>query len=157
MMQIPGYPAYYATEAGEIYSTISSKLLAQGVGSNGRPMVGLRYAKGKYRTVYVHVAVCEAFHGPRPEGLEVSHLDGDMLNNCPDNLRWETRSQNFQRRKDHGTDDRGLNNSRACMTTEKLEQVRTLRASGMTHAAIAAKLGVSRTTVSRILNGLRYV
>lgn len=155
MRQIPGYPDYYATKDGRVYSTITSKYLAPALAS-GRPKVVLRYAKGKYRNVMVHVAVCEAFHGPRPDRLEVSHLDGNMLNNHADNLRWESRSDNFQRRKDHGTDDRGYRNSRAVLTPDKVRVLRSLRADGWTMQAIADRLGVSRPTVSRVINGERY-
>ena len=39
----------------------------------------------------VHQAVCLAFHGPPPEfGLHVKHINGDALDNTPDNLRWST-------------------------------------------------------------------
>jgi len=39
----------------------------------------------------VHRLVCEAFHGPAPEGKNiVLHLDEDATNNKPCNLRWGT-------------------------------------------------------------------
>lgn len=52
---------------------------------------------------HVHVLVAEAFHGPRPLGCEVRHLDGDSLNNCADNLRWGTKSENTMDQIRHGT------------------------------------------------------
>ncbi|WP_167757036.1 NUMOD4 motif-containing HNH endonuclease [Amycolatopsis sp. CFH S0078] len=52
---------------------------------------------------FVHVMVCEAFHGPRPEGMEVRHLDGDSRNNRADNLAWGTQSENMYDRVRHGT------------------------------------------------------
>lgn len=52
------------------------------------------WLKGK---VYpVHRLVCEAFHGPRPEGLVTLHLDGDPTNNRSENLAWGTQSKNIQ-------------------------------------------------------------
>jgi len=42
----------------------------------------------------VHVAVCEAFHGKRPEGMVVDHIDEDRVNNHYKNLRWVTQSEN---------------------------------------------------------------
>lgn len=51
----------------------------------------------------VHRLVCEAFNGPAPERTEVSHLDGDSLNNVADNLAWETHEENMQRTREHGT------------------------------------------------------
>jgi hypothetical protein len=44
----------------------------------------------------VHRLVCEAFHGPAPEGLPVViHLDEDATNNRPENLKWGTQKENL--------------------------------------------------------------
>lgn len=44
----------------------------------------------------VHRLVCEAFHGPAPQGKEyVLHLDEDAHNNRPENLRWGTQKENL--------------------------------------------------------------
>ena len=52
--------------------------------------------KPEGRTVRVHQAVCEAFHGPKPfEGAVVMHLDEDNGNNRPENLAWGTQQQNL--------------------------------------------------------------
>nr|WP_232111245.1 HNH endonuclease signature motif containing protein [Nocardia wallacei] len=46
----------------------------------------------KLRTA--HSLVAEAFIGPRPEGLQVCHNDGDPTNNMLANLRYDTPSEN---------------------------------------------------------------
>jgi len=57
-----------------------------------------------YANVWIHQAVCRAFHGPRPSGLyEVAHIDGDKLNNKAENLRWATKKENEADKKIHGT------------------------------------------------------
>jgi hypothetical protein len=44
----------------------------------------------------VHRLVCEAFHGPAPEGMSVViHIDEDATNNKPENLRWGTQKENL--------------------------------------------------------------
>ena len=52
----------------------------------------------------VHVLVLEAFSGPRPEGCEARHLDGDRHNNAAANLAWGTPEQNWEDRRSHGRD-----------------------------------------------------
>lgn len=54
-----------------------------------------RYAK-------VHHLVLEAFVGPRPEGLECCHADGDFTNNRLENLRWDTSTENNLDQVRHG-------------------------------------------------------
>lgn len=105
----------------------------------------------------VHNLVCLAFHGPKPgDNYTVSHENGDRLDNRAENLCWETQGDNLHRKIIHGTHDRGTNNSRACLTEENVQNIRTLLAQGHTHQSIADTFGVSRTTVSRIKNNSRY-
>jgi len=54
------------------------------------------------KTVYTHKLVCEAWHGPRPEGMQCRHLDGDPLNCTPENLRWGTPKENSADTLRHG-------------------------------------------------------
>ena len=43
----------------------------------------------------VHSLVALAFHGPRPEGLDVAHGNCVKTDNRPSNLRYCTRSENL--------------------------------------------------------------
>jgi HNH endonuclease len=156
MNEVELYKGYFVREDGSVRSTFGNgRILKQSVGANGRPQVGL-VIDGKARTKYIHVLVCEAFYGPRPSGMEASHKDGNILNNHKDNLVWETRSQNLNRRILHGTHDRGFNNSRACLTRENVEDIHYWKGIGLTDKEIANRLGVSRTTVIRVKKGQRY-
>lgn len=73
--------------------------LAASVAGNGYPMIKVRN-----KTWYVHALVMETFVGPRPEGSEIRHLDGDRCNNRVDNLKYGTHSENMMDRERHGTD-----------------------------------------------------
>lgn len=46
------------------------------------------------RHAYVHMLVCEAFHGPRPADRFACHRDDDADNNTAANLYWGTRAEN---------------------------------------------------------------
>ena len=61
------------------------------------------YTQGKNKIRYVHSLVAESFIGPRPEGMEVCHNDGDPTNNHLDNLRYGTSSGNELDKVRHGT------------------------------------------------------
>ena len=77
---------------------LSTPLLQQ----TGYPFVKLsNHGKNQVRTV--HSLVAEAFFGPRPEGTEVCHGDGNPTNNHVDNLRYGTRSENELDKLRHGT------------------------------------------------------
>jgi hypothetical protein len=65
---------------------------------NGFLMTDLIDNKGKRNTVYPHKAVALAFiPNPKPRKQKVViHLDGDISNNCVENLRWSTFSESIK-------------------------------------------------------------
>lgn len=58
--------------------------------------------KGSRR--YIHDLVLSAFVGPRPDGYQARHLDGDSKRNVIENLAWGTVSENSRDKQRHGTD-----------------------------------------------------
>jgi len=58
---------------------------------------------GLQRTHTVHSLVMQAFVGPRPDGMEVRHLDGDPTNSRLSNLAYGVPSENALDRVRHGT------------------------------------------------------
>lgn len=48
-------------------------------------------------TKYVHDLVAEQFIGPRPEGYDIDHVDGNRSNNHYTNLEYVTRQENIRR------------------------------------------------------------
>lgn len=69
---------------------------------NGYQQVALR-RDGRSISRLVCQLVCEAFHGPRPDGMEVRHLDGVSSHDHAANLRWGTHLENMQDVRLHGT------------------------------------------------------
>lgn len=73
-------------------------LLKPGTVQSGHQLVVL----GRTQNRLVHRLVLEAFVGPKPDGMECCHNDGDPANNRVDNLRWDTRSANILDDYKHG-------------------------------------------------------
>lgn len=88
---------YYMTKDGKVLN-ISKKieLKLEKIGNYLR-FSGAYNLKGKH--FLVHRAVWEAFNGPIPEKYDIDHIDGNPLNNCLDNLRAVTHSENLKNRK----------------------------------------------------------
>lgn len=81
--------------------------------SGGRvlsPYAGDHYVKvrlkvdGAGSTKNVHSLVAAAFLGPRPDGTEVCHINGDGHDNRASNLRYDTHRANSLDRTAHGVD-----------------------------------------------------
>lgn len=113
--EISGHPGYEAGSSGHIRSvdrvimrsngipqTVKSRVLRPAVmKKSGHLQVSLSL-DGVPHTYCVHALVCETFHGPRPEGMECRHLNGDPSDNRAENLQWGTSSENHLDRVRHG-------------------------------------------------------
>lgn len=157
---IPGVSRYEAGSDGEIYSFCMAggcsdkarKLSASPDGSgDGRRRVHIHGHDGVSRLVAV--LVCSAFHGPRPEGADCSHLDGDRTNDVPENLRWETRAENESRKRKHGTVARGRRNGAAKLQDVQVREIKRLYRRGLSQSELARVAGVSRSTMQSLLKG----
>lgn len=72
------------------------------VDGKGYPRVAL-YKDNRQKHPNVHVLVMEAFVGPRPEGMQVCHNNGDRLDCRLENLRYGTDRENKLDTVKHGT------------------------------------------------------
>src|SRR5699024_9726058 len=77
-------------------------ILASATNAKGYRVVDL-YRDGVAYRYRVHVLVLETFTGPRPEGLEARHLNGNPGDNRVGNLEWNTHSVNMLDKARHGT------------------------------------------------------
>ncbi len=101
----------------------------------------------KRHSVYIHRLVCEAWHGPQPEGCEVRHLDGNKTNNVPENLKWGTRQQNIHDNAAHGVMPIGSNHGMAMLTED---QVRAIRADSRGYKRLAKVYGCTPSNIYMI-------
>jgi hypothetical protein len=63
--------------------------------TGSRPKVNL-WLDGARKTIQVGALVLGAFIGPRPDGMECCHGDGNSLNSELSNLRWDTHLANLE-------------------------------------------------------------
>lgn len=159
---LPEIIGYAAGSDGHIYSflrpaaiinrqpkyRLTPHRMKPGTGKTGYLYMGVRWRGLKYH--FVHRLVCSAFHGPCPDGMECSHLNGDRADNRPQNLRWETGADNQRRRNDHGTILRGMDHPGVKLTEDQVIEIRSLPATS-TQDEIAEKYGVNRATISLIV------
>ena len=97
MKEIEGYPGYFITEDGQVFSEKSNKFLKLVSNSDGYLVLNL-FNNGQRTHCKVHRLVSKAFvENPNPENYnEVNHIDGNKLNNYHTNLEWCNHSMNMR-------------------------------------------------------------
>ena len=156
---IPGYEPCAASSAGRVRGMRGHVLKPWCAGSARQYFY---VSLGAQRKAGVHVLVCEAFHGPRPSPLhEVAHEDGDSTNNAADNLRWALHQSNVDDQRRHGTLHppclRGEAHGRAKLTAETVARLRGRKFHYGEVVELAARHGVSASTIHRAASGRTWV
>lgn len=106
---------------------------------------------------HVHSLVLGAFVGPRPEGMECCHNDGDPSNNELSNLRWDTPAANARDRHLHGTLLHGAACPIARLTDSEAATIRRAHASGGASILdLSKRFNVSTTSVRDVVRGNTY-
>jgi hypothetical protein len=104
--------------------------------------------------------VLEAFVGPRPQGAQCRHLDGDAKNNRAENLRWGTQAENEADKRRHGTYYtgprggllRGGANPAAKLTESSVRTLRRLHRTGLYKQEVLGRAyGVEQTVISNVV------
>lgn len=109
---------------------------------------------GRKTTRAVHRLVSEAFLGPRPDGLEVRHINGVKTDNRPGNLRYGTKKENAWDRTLHGTQQRGTDFPNSKLDYVKAKAIRYLYASDdFSYSDLALTFGVDDRTIRKVVSG----
>jgi hypothetical protein len=115
------------------------------------------YAKVKlyYKSVSVHQIIAVMKYDVKCVGLVVNHIDGNKLNNKPENLEVVTQAENAQHSYDvlNRKSVKGARHGRAKLTAE---QVAHIIASTDTMTNLAKQFNVSIATISLIKKGKRW-
>lgn len=107
MREIPGYPGYYVTEDGDVFSmrSVECRPLVKQL-HKGYYHVFVKHGFGRKTKVKmpVHQLVLMAYVGPKPFAEAVTrHLNGNCLDNHISNLMWGTVKENVQDSLKHKT------------------------------------------------------
>lgn len=146
---------YEVSDLGHVRRGPTGRILKPGIHPKGYCTVVLS-GRGKRMSVLIHRLVLEAFVGPRPDGLEARHRDGDPTNNRLDNLLWGTSSDNENDKRRHGTMQYGERNGMTKLTEEQVREIISRHANGESQRALAVAFGIRQPQVSRIVTGRRW-
>lgn len=126
------------------------KILAPQKLKNGYLEVYLCRGKGKkHRTI--HSLVAEVFLGPRPEGHDVLHKDGNRENNDVANLGYNTRAENL-----HSTYSYGGKQATGKLSLNDVDEIRDRLSKGELCADIAKTFGVTTRAIQHIRDGRNF-
>lgn len=162
---VPGYEGRYDVSADgqimrvkNVHGATPGRLIGQDVDARGYLRVTLLGGhRGTAKGFFIHRLVAAAFLGPRPQGLQVNHKDGDKSNNAIDNLEYVTPKQNIEHAERLGLrpKKRGVEHPGARLTDDDVRAIRRRRPNEPL-AVLAAEYGIGIAQVSRIASRLRW-
>lgn len=150
---LPSDDAYEVSSEGRVrsYRRNPPRLIWGGDQDGYRRIV----IRGRKR--YFHDMVAEAFLGPRPDGLDVCHLNGIRWDNRVANLRYGTRKENVADARRHGTLMAGEGHYASILTWAQVREIRALWATReLSQYKIAERFGVSRSCVQAIIENRNW-
>ena len=106
------------------------------------------------KTFSVHVLVCAAFLGVRPNGYDINHKNLIKTDNRLENLEYVTKKENSQHLLKNGRKigAAGEKHWNCKLTPEAVQEIRRRVKSGETKKAVAASYGLPPSTVSYVCN-----
>ena len=128
------------------------KRLAMRVGIRGYALARLS-RRGRSFENSVHILVCQAFHGLKPEPKShAAHRNDVKTDNRPSNLYWASPEENYRDRDRNGKTPRGSQNGATKLTSDEVLEIRRAYvAKELRQYELADKFGVHRTTIRDIL------
>ena len=133
---IPGFENYQVSNYGDIYSNVrkKGKHLKSMEDKDGYLYVIIKQKLKVYKHRYIHQLVLLTYIGPCPNGMECSHIDNNVKNNCISNLEYIPHLHNMRKRYENGTysDYMGYR-----LNQEEIQEIINLYASGETIKKIA--------------------
>lgn len=151
----PQCPNYEVSNLGRVRHAMKGTIKGSPVARNGYRVVNL-WQRGVGRVYTVHSLVAEAFVGERPKGWSVNHIDGDKMNNLPENLEYLTLADNSRHQAATGLGQRGEGNGRAKLTEDQVRTIKSRAGAGERTVHLAKEFGVGCPIISQIKHGTRW-
>lgn len=126
------------------------RILKPWITRNGYIQIHLMRPGEKRKGVCIHRLMLEAFVGPRPEGCEVRHLNGQRSNNVLSNLSWGTHKQNSEDSRRLGTMAIGERAGCSKLAENDVVIIREWYGLGIPIYIIASVFEIDRTSVWQI-------
>ena len=84
----PSYSNFYTTDNGGVYNSKTGKELGNKPSKNGYIRISIRPRGERPICLLAHIFIWEAFNNEETDKFfKIIHIDGDKLNNRPDNLK----------------------------------------------------------------------
>ena len=126
------------------------------VSKNGYCTVSAKIGSSRPK-MFVHRLVALAFVPGFSEGLTVNHINGNKLDNRPENLEWVTLSENTKHQWRTGLVDlRGENAPNHKLTQKQVIHIRRALRAGIPANSLSIIAGVSPSTIHLIEKGKRW-
>lgn len=156
------FPNYEVSSLGRIRRAVASTRAPAGyvmkpqVNNHGRSFVVFWSGHGRSSTVEIHVLVAAAFIGPRPDGLQINHKDGNPQNNAVENLEYCTAGDNRRHAWRTGLFRPvrycGEKHPMAKLTEEQAIEILQSR-STVSVRDMSVKYGVTKNTINYLISG----
>lgn len=162
---IPGFPGYRVGDDGSVWSCKNARWgfrkewrkLKTTIDTSGYPALQIMPPYGKAKRFRVYRLVLISFVGHPPVGMEALHENGDRLDNRLCNLRWGTRRENCADTRRHGRLPHGETHGSAKLTTEQVQEIRSLYVPNkFGYKRLAKMFGVHMQTIVGIIKGTRW-
>ena len=147
------HPGYEVSNTGIVRSfKKTTPIIIKTHTENGYKRVSL-WNNNRVKNIYVHKLVLTVFKGEKPDDKEcVAHGDGNRMNNHIENLRWATRSENYQDSVIHGTNSKGEKHGHSTITVEMAKKIKLMLSQKYRIIAISKITGVNYQTIQ----GIKY-
>ena len=154
--------SYMVSTDGMVKRAETDRILKQKLDKDNYLSINMSMGgRGNTKQVFVHRLVAEAFI-PNPENKPlVKHIDGNPINNCVENLKWVTPKENVAHSIEIGlkNNDHGSLSCNSKLSPNEISYCRKMyqpRSKLYGCRALAKRFGVSKSTMSYILNNKTY-